>query len=159
MKQQCHLSMIWLSWIVYLGGLACSIYWHLWILAVVWLVVAPLVQWQYIRRFPAVSSLMGYGAIADAPAAVTPRVSQTVRLYTALGCPFCPLLEQRLENLRGSMEFTLEKIDVTLRPNLLASKGICAVPAVEIHGRILTGMVSSRDLAAAIVQSEVGAHA
>jgi glutaredoxin len=96
---------------------------------------------------------MEYGRITDRPAppASASAASVEVTLYTALGCPFCPVIERRLESLRSALGFTLRRIDVTLRPDLLASKGIRSVPSVEIGGRILTGLVSSEDLAAAIV--------
>jgi len=68
MKQQCHLSMIWLSWLLYLGGLAWFVWHHQWIAAVFWLFVAPLAQWFYIRRFPRISAAVGYGSVADHPA-------------------------------------------------------------------------------------------
>jgi glutaredoxin len=64
-----------------------------------------------------------------------------VTFYTALGCPFCPLMEQRL----GSLGVPVEKIDVTLRPGVLSSKGIRTVPVVEAGGRFLTGLVSTKD--------------
>lgn len=161
MKQQCHLSMIWLSWVVYLGGLGAILAYQQWILAAFWIVFVPLAQFQYIRRFPAISGLMGYGPITDQPApkaeAAQPR--QHVVLYTALGCPFCPLIEQRLEHLQATLEFSLEKIDVALRPGLLIAKHIRAVPAVEVNGQILTGLISSRDLAAAIAPAAAVAGA
>ena len=154
MKQQCHLSMIYLSWAVYIGGLAASIWYSHWLLAAAWLVAAPAAQWLYIRKFPNMSAAMGYGRITDEPAATVPPAPVKVTLYTALGCPFCPLIEQRLEALRQTAGFSLEKMDVTLRPDLLSSKGIRSVPAVEVGGRVLFGLVSTKDLAAAIGQRE-----
>jgi glutaredoxin len=97
---------------------------------------------------------MGYGRITDEPAGTVGPEPAKVTLYTALGCPFCPLIDQRLETLRKAAGFTLERIDVTLRPDLLASKGIRSVPAVEVQGRVLFGLVSTKDLAAAIAQPE-----
>ena len=154
MKQQCHISMIYLSWVVYLGGLAVSIWYSQWALAAGWLVAAPVLQWLYIRKFPGMSTAMGYGRITDEPAGTVGLAPAKVTLYTALGCPFCPLIDQRLETLRKAAGFTLERIDVTLRPDLLASKGIRSVPAVEVQGRVLFGLVSTKDLAAAIAQPE-----
>jgi hypothetical protein len=152
MKQQCHISMIYISWALYLGGLAASAWCSYWIFGAAWLVAAPLAQWLYIRRFPSLSASMGYGRIADEPASVIAPAPVKVTLYTALGCPFCPLIEQRLESLQKTMNFSLEKTDVTLRPDLLASKGIRSVPVVEVLGRFLFGLVSSKDLAAAIAR-------
>lgn len=151
MKQQCHLSMIWLSWLVYLGGLAGLIWTRQWGFGVFWLFAAPLAQWFYVRKFPSFSSAMGYGPITDKPAPPgSPQAAATVTLYTALGCPFCPLMEQRLESLRAGLGFTLRKVDVTLRPDLLRSRKILSVPAVEIGNQVFTGLVTSDDLATAI---------
>jgi len=55
--------------------------------------------------------------------------------------------------LRGQAGFTLRKIDVTLRPDLLASKGIRSVPVVEIGGKLLVGLVSTKELAAALAEA------
>lgn len=153
--------MIWLSWVVFLGGLAAILVYQQWVLAAFWILFVPLVEFQYIRRFPALSGLLGYGPITDLPAPKSelPQPKQHVVLYTALGCPFCPLIERRLEHLQASLDFTLEKIDVTLRPALLTAKQIRAVPAVEVNGQILTGLISSRDLAAAIAPARVAAGA
>jgi glutaredoxin len=148
--------MIYLSWLVYLGGLAALIWYSQWVFAAGWLVAAPVAQWLYIRKFPSMSAAMGYGRITDEPAGTVAALPVKVTLYTALGCPFCPLIEQRLETLRKTVGFSLEKIDVTLRPDLLSSKGIRSVPAVEVHGSVLFGLVSTKDLAAAI--AEPGAH-
>jgi glutaredoxin len=150
MKQQCHISMIYLSWALYLGGLAASAWYSYWALGAFWLVTAPVIQWLYIRKFPSLSATMGYGRIIDEPARTISPTPAKVTLYTALGCPFCPLIEQRLKSLQRTMNFSLEEIDVTLRPDLLASKGIRSVPVVEVLGRFLFGLVSTKDLAAAI---------
>jgi CBS domain-containing protein len=48
------------------------------------------------------------------------------------------------------MGFTLEKIDVTLRPDLVTAKGIRSVPVVETGARLLFGLVTTKELAAAI---------
>ncbi|MGA2120348.1 MAG: glutaredoxin family protein [Bryobacteraceae bacterium] len=157
MKQQCHIAMIYLSWAVYLGGLAGAIWLSRWAFAAAWLVAAPVAQWLYIRSFPSMSKAMGYGRITDEPAGTVARAPVKVTLYTALGCPFCPLIEERLRGLRKTVGFTLEKIDVTLRPDLLSSKGIRSVPAVEVRGRVLFGLVSTKDLAAAIAAKAGGA--
>lgn len=154
MKQQCHIAMIYLSWLVYLGGLAALIWYSQWAFAAGWLVSAPIAQWIYIRKFPGMSAAMGYGQITDEPAGTVAPAPVKVTLYTALGCPFCPLIEQRLETLQKTAGFSLEKIDVTLRPDLLTSKGIRSVPAVEVHGQVLFGLVSTKELAAAIDQPD-----
>lgn len=160
MKQQCHLAVIWFSWLVYAAGAAAALWFHNWFFAAAWVILVPLAEWQYIRRFPAVSGVMGYGSVADAPATVhePPMPHEQVTLYTALGCPFCPLIEHRLEHLHASLDFSLEKIDVTLRPDLLVAKGIRTVPAVEVRGQIRTGLMTTEQLAELIL-AEVGTPA
>lgn len=161
MKQQCHLAMIWFSWLLYVAGAVTAVWFHQWFFAVAWIILVPLAEWQYIRRFPAVSGAMGYGSVADAPAGVhEPAMPhEQVTLYTAVGCPFCPLIEHRLEHLHTRLDFSLEKLDVTLRPDLLVAKGIRSVPAVEVHGQIRTGLMTSEQLAEFIVAAGVGAPA
>jgi glutaredoxin len=150
MKQQCHISMVYLALVMYVAGVIVAASQGAWAAAAAWLIGAPLCQWLYIRYFPKFSTAMGYGRITDEPAEALQPHSAHVRLYTALGCPFCPLMEQRLEELRGRLGFTLQKVDVTLRPDILAEKGIRSVPAIEIGGRFYTGMVSSKEVAEAV---------
>jgi len=159
MQKRCLMLMIYLSWSIYAGGLAYLGWRAQWALALGWLVAAPLALWLYIVKFPALSPFMGYGRITDEPSLLTGRAPAKVTLYTALGCPFCPLMEQRLHALQKGLDFELHKIDVTLRPDLLASKGIRSVPVVEVSGRLLIGLVTSKDLAAAIAEAGVPAGA
>jgi len=76
-------------------------------LACCWLFCAPLLQRLYIRKFSSLSPAMGYGAIADEAAQPSAPAPVKVTLYTALGCPFCPLVSQRLEGLRKQIGFSL----------------------------------------------------
>ena len=154
MKQQCHISMIYLTWAVYAGGLAYFGWRGRWVLALVWLAGVPLFEWWYIRKFPSLSRPMGYGRIVDQGAQPAGNAPVKVVLYTALGCPFCPLIEHRLEDLRKQMGFTLEKIDVTLRPDLVTAKGIRSVPVVEAGARLLFGLVTTKELAGAIAEAQ-----
>jgi hypothetical protein len=72
-------------------------------------------MWLYVRTFPQTSLWWGYGRVDDEP--VAPAAEQSadapparmapatqgnlrVTLYTALSCPFCPIVEKRLEALR-----------------------------------------------------------
>jgi thiol-disulfide isomerase/thioredoxin len=153
MKQQCHISMIYLTWAMYAGGLVYFGWRGRWVLALVWLAGVPLFEWLYIRKFPSLSRSMGYGPIVDEGAGPAGNAPANMVLYTALGCPFCPLIEQRLEDLRKQMGFTLEKINVTLRPDLLAAKGIRSVPVVEAGARLLFGLVTTKELAEAIAEA------
>jgi glutaredoxin len=150
MKQQCHMAAIYFTWVFYLGGLALLLWRSMWPMAIAWLVCIPLFEWLYIRQFRGLSQLLGYGRIVDQPATAVAASKAEVTFYTALGCPFCPLMEQRLDELRQESGFTLHKIDVTLRPDLLMSKGIRSVPAIETGGKVLVGLITKQDLAAAI---------
>ena len=147
MKQQCYLAMIYLNWIVLAGVLGFFIFKGFYVLALAWLALLPLAMWAYIRVFPSLSQFMGYGRVDDQPAQRLGRVPTKVTLYTALGCPFCPVVKRRLMALREQMEFSLEEVDVTLDPGLLIAKGIRAVPVVEAGDRRLAGNATSEQLA------------
>lgn len=149
--QRCHIASVYLTWAIYAAGLAFFVWRGSVILALVWLVSIPAYEWAYIRGFPRISRYLGYGRVDDQQASGVSRVATTVTLYTALGCPFCPLVEQRLEALRNEMGFSLAKQDVTLRPDLVASKGIRAVPVVEAEERRLIGNATTRQLAELIL--------
>lgn len=147
MKQQCYLAMIYLNWIVLAGGLGFFIFKGFYVLALAWLALVPLAMWAYIRVFPSLSQFMGYGRVDDQPAQRLGRVPAKVTLYTALGCPFCPVVKRRLMALREQMEFSLEEVDVTLKPGVLIAKGIRAVPVVEAGDHRLAGNATSEQLA------------
>lgn len=149
-KQRCLLVNVYVSWLVYGAALAYALWRGKFAMAAALIVAVPLAQWLYIRGFPRISRLMGYGDVTDTPASSVAKAPVKVTLYTAVGCPFCPLLEQRLAALEKSAGFTLEKIDVTLRPDLLTSKGIRSVPVVEIGETRLIGLATSAELAAAL---------
>ena len=70
-----------------------------------WIVLAPVFQMAYIRLFPRVSNALGDGSVEDVSAEEFAPASVDVTLYTAAGCPFCPIVEQRLEALRRTMGF------------------------------------------------------
>ena len=87
---------------------------------------------------------MGYGRITDEPAGTVAPAPVKVTLYTALGCPFCPLIEQRLETLRKTAGFTLE--NYTRRKKAEPMKQQCHismiyVKAVKLRGRPRKTMV------------------
>lgn len=146
MKQECPIVNIYMNWILYLGVLGFVLYRRDWVFAATWVVIAPVVLWLYVRNFPKISHLIGYGKLDDrAPTEIAP-ASVKVRFYTALGCPFCPVVEQRLQALQQKMGFALEKIDVTLKPELLSSKGIRSIPVVEVEDRRLVGNATTEQL-------------
>lgn len=147
MKQQCYLAMIYLNWVVLAGGFAFLVFKGLHLFALAWLVVVPLAIWGYTRVFPSMSQIIGYGRITDAPARTSKRGSAEATLYTALGCPFCPVVKQRLIVLRDQMGFQLKEIDVTFKPALLAAKSIRVVPVIEAGERRLVGNATTEQLA------------
>jgi CBS domain-containing protein len=53
------------------------------------------------------------------------------------------------------MDFTLEKIDVTLKPQVLISKGISAVPVVEVLNGLLVGNATTEQLAELIGRAQL----
>lgn len=158
MKQQCYLAVIYLNWLLLAGGVGYLLFRHRYAFAIAWLIVLPLALYAYIRIFPAISQTMGYGKVEDTPARLlqgsdhqSEARTLTVNLYTALGCPFCPIVEERLHALQPNLKFQINRIDVTLRPNLLTSKGIRAVPVVEVAGRRCDGNATSEQLSKLIL--------
>ena len=147
MKQQCYMAVIYLNWLLLAGGLIFLVVKGLYGPALLWLILIPLAMGVYIRIFPSISQLMGYGRIDDQPAKNPGQGPANVTLYTALGCPFCPVVKRRLMALRETMDFNLDEIDVTLKPGVLMEKGIRAVPVVETGDRRLTGNSTSEQLA------------
>jgi glutaredoxin len=150
MKQQCFLWSVWLTW------LALPIIALLALLVIGWpaalAAIVAGVTWQvfYLRFFPRLSNAMGYGSVADVAAdlsAVAPGPTQ-VTLFTASLCPFCPLVRTRLRNLQRQLAFQLTEVDVTLRPDVVKSKNLRAVPVVEVDGRFWVGNGTSSELLA-----------
>lgn len=160
MKQHCSMWLIYVNWVVYLGGLLYLVGIGNLLVAAIWLLLLPLGMRAYLRLFPMISSYLGYGDLSDqrARGVEYPRVNAKVRFYTAAGCPFCPLVEERLAWLRRQMRFELETIHVTYRPELLA-QGIRAVPVVEVGGRRLVGNATTDQLAAWVTAVEAEAAA
>ncbi|MGB6449377.1 MAG: glutaredoxin family protein [Steroidobacteraceae bacterium] len=150
-KQQCTVRSLYLSGAVgvagYLTGACYLAYGADWVAFSSWVIAIPCFKWAYLRYFPRISEWKGYGRILDVlPARVDPaRVAVT--LYSVLGCPFCPIVEQRLEALRQEMGFTLTKIDLTLKPHAAASKAIRSVPVVEVGQDRLIGNSTTAQLA------------
>jgi glutaredoxin len=149
-QQQCSTSGLALSWLAYLVGLAYFVYLHRWTAALIWLVLVPCVRLILFRSFPRISRFLGYGRIIDALPLHVDASPVAVTFYSFFSCPFCPIVLRRLEALQKTMNFSLQKIDVTLHPQLLFSKRIQSVPVVEIAGDRLVGNVTTEDLAAFI---------
>jgi glutaredoxin len=155
MKQQCHISFVYGSWLI----LACGLIFHLirgnYVQGGLWICFVGLFLWLYVRYFPSVSRYLGYGSVEDHAATDIPQAHAQVTLYTGLGCPFCPLVKQRLEELRKKMGFELNEADITLRPDVLIAKGIRALPVVEVGDTRWVGNATSEQLAAFIARNSV----
>ena len=147
MEQRCTILNLYLNWTLLLGGAVFLLMTERYLLLAVWLVAAPIFQVVYVRVFPRLSHAMGYGSVEDTPATSSEHPPVDVTLYTAAGCPFCPIIEERLEALKATMGFRLTKIDVTLRPDLLAAKKIKGVPVIEVGDTLRTGNLTSQELA------------
>lgn len=153
MKQQCPMVFIYMSWATLIGGLAFFFVRADYVSLLAWMIVAPLAMGAYLRFFPAISRYIGYGSVDDQPAQEVSPASVKVMLYTALGCPFCPVMERRLVKLQAEMGFDLEEVDVTLKPGLLIAKGIRAVPVVEVGEQQIVGHTTSNQLTTLIRNS------
>jgi glutaredoxin len=139
--------MVWLTWlglplVAVLVGFRAGPLVGLFVLA-----VGIVAQVLYVRGFPRISMLMGYGPVADtppsgAPAAPLPHVT----VYTASVCPFCPILRKRLADLRREAPFELSEVDVTFRPDIIGAKGLRSVPVLEANGRFLIGNATSAQI-------------
>ena len=148
MKQECKLIMIWFTW---LGLPALALIMGIiqgWLAAVFILIVGVFAQIIYIKVFPKISRLLGYGTVEDVIVDSTKKikVSSKVILYTANVCPFCPIVKQRLIEVQKNLEFQLEEVDITFKPNLIKEKGFRSVPVIEKDGKYLVGNATSVQL-------------
>jgi len=148
MKQECKLGMIWLTWLgLPMLALIMAIK-QGWVAAVFILIVGVFGQIIYIKVFPKISRWLGYGSVEDVAVNTTQKlkVPAKVILYTANVCPFCPIVKQRLIELQKNLEFQLEEIDITFKPNLIKEKGFRSVPVIEKDGKYLIGNATSAQL-------------
>ena len=122
------------------------------------LLLLPLFRWSLLRFFPSVAAWRGSGSIIDdkLPARMekTSVAPVEVTYYSLFGCPFCPIVSQRLDALQKEMGFTLTKIDLTLKPQVAAGKGIRSVPVVEVGGNRLIGNSTTEQLAQLIARGQ-----
>ena len=147
MKQQCHVSFVYGSWLVTACGIIFYLVYGKYLQATLWLLFIPLFLWIYVRYFPSISKYMGYGSVEDRPASQVTRAAIKVNLYTGLGCPFCPIVKRRLKELQSRMAFEIHEVDVTFRPEFLVSTGIRALPVVEVGKARWIGNGTSQQLA------------
>ena len=154
--QRCTVSSLYRIWLTYAAGVIVFAVLGMWVALAVWVCAVPLGKWLQIRYYRYLSPSFGYGMLEEdrlAGPALGP-TRATVTYYQALGCPFCPIVSGRLHALQQQMGFTLEVVDLTLQPQLLAKRGIRSVPVVEVGGRRLVGNATSEQLAALIAGAE-----
>jgi hypothetical protein len=156
MKQECTVRSLYFSGIVvvilYPAGLAFLAYEAKWPIFVLLLVFLPCFKWAYLRFFPSISEWRGYGSVDDRLPVSVEKARVEVTYYHLLGCPFCPIVAQRLNALQKRMNFLLKTIDLTLKPQLAASKGIRSVPVVEVGEDRLVGNATTEQLAQLIAR-------
>jgi glutaredoxin len=147
--------MIWLTWLG-LPLLALVVGLRVGIVAGLCVLAAGVVgQVLYVRWFPRLSRVMGYGSLEDSPAPALPAGSSlpSVTFYTASVCPFCPIVRRRLAELQRKVAFTVQEVDVTFRPELVRAKGLRSVPVLEAGGEYLVGNVTSAQIAALLAKA------
>jgi len=156
MKQECKLVMVWLTWLS-LPALAIAMgVIQGWWATVFILIVGVLGQIFYIKLFPKISKWLGYGSVEDVVAIKSTqkiKTSSIVTLYTASVCPFCPIVRQRLIELQSKLEFKLNEVDITFRPNLIKEKGFRSVPVIEADGEYWIGNATSAQLLSFITKN------
>ena len=141
--------MIWLTWLG-LPLLAAVTLFRMGTAAGLLVLAAGVIgQLLYIRWFPHLSRVMGYGSVTDTPAGTVPagEAIPAVTLYTANVCPFCPIIRRRLADLQRQTTFQLREVDVTFRPDIIRARGLRSVPVLEANGRFLVGNATSAQIA------------
>jgi glutaredoxin len=148
MKQECNLGMVWVTWI---GLPIIAIVMGIiqgWFVAVFVLIIGVLAQIGYIKVFPKISRLLGYGSVEDVTTESVQKIKipSKVILYTANVCPFCPIVKQRLIELQKNLGFQLNEVDITFKPNIIKEKGFRSVPVIENDGEYWNGNATSAQL-------------
>lgn len=152
-NQQCSVTSLYRIGLCYAAGLLILGVLTNWIGLALWSVLVPAGKFAQIRFFPRFARFTPYGNVADSLPASVQRAPVNVTFYHALGCPFCPIVLERLQALQKQMGFTLERVDVTFKPQLLAAQGIRSVPVVSVGRNTLVGNATSAQLASLITHS------
>ena len=146
-EQQCSVFGLALGWLGSFAGLLYFVYERSWVGGALFVVLVPCLRWALFHFFPTLSRFLGYGRVDDQFPESTNTARVAVTFYSFFSCPFCPIVLRRLEALQQVMNFTLEKIDVTLKPQMIVSKGIRSVPVVEVGVKRLVGNLTTAQLA------------
>lgn len=154
-KQQCSVVALALGWLGYFAAVLYFVYERSWVGGSLFLVLVPCLRWTLFHYFPSISRFLGYGTVDDLVPESTNTARVAVTFYSFFSCPFCPIVLRRLEALQQVMDFTLEKVDVTLQPQMVVSKGIRSVPVVEVGGQQRVGNLTTAQLAEFISPRQV----
>lgn len=151
MKQQCTLTNLYFGLLIfavlYAGGVVFYAHRGHWIVVLSWLVLLPSARWAGLRLSGLTSKWRGYGSVADKLPSRVNKAQVEVAFYSHSGCPFCPIVNRRLEALQREMDFTLTKIDLTFKPGVAERKRIRSVPVVEVGNERLIGNATTDQLA------------
>jgi len=146
LPQRCPVAVLYLNWLLFLGVAVFFAVQRQLVGLIVWIVAAPPAMWAYVRVFPRISAVLGYGSVADQAPESPGRSAARVTMYTGIGCPFCPIMEQRLRALQPVMGFELDVVEVTGRPDLVRRKRIGSVPVIEVEDRRRAGCMTTQEL-------------
>lgn len=155
MKQQCNVSFVYSSLFILIGGIVYFLIKGLYIHIILWALTILAAVWLYDRLFPRISRFLGYGPIDDEWANQLDQTRVNIVLYTGLACPFCQIIKKRLKELQPRMEFNLKEVNVTLRPVVVISKGIRALPMLEVGDSKLVGNATSDELVKFIMDASL----
>jgi glutaredoxin len=146
-EQKCTVLGLALGWLGYVAGIFYFAYERSWVGGALFVVLVPCLRWALFHFFPSISRFLGYGRVDDKIPESTDVTRVAVTFYSFFSCPFCPIVLRRLEALQQVMDFKLETIDLTLKPQMVVSKAIRSVPVVEVGGKRLVGNLTTAQLA------------
>jgi hypothetical protein len=92
MRKPLLMSIVYLSWVAYAGGLAYLGWRGHWVVGLAWLVGVPLMQWVY-RELPMLSP----------PGKIAGRADVSIAAYPRPGCKSCTVLQERVEDLKRQL--------------------------------------------------------
>jgi glutaredoxin len=147
MRQQCYIASIYGSWFFVIAIFIFYVSRGHYLEAILLPFLIAYFLWLYVKYFPRLSQVMGYGSVDDQAAENVRPSEAKVYFYSGVGCPFCPLVKRRLTELQQRIGFTLVENDVTLKPDVLITKGIRALPVIEIGNARWVGNATSQQLA------------
>src|SRR5262249_29886958 len=99
-RQFCSVVSLYRIWGAYAVGITILSVASNWIGLILFAALVPLGNFAQIRYYRRLSPLFGYGKLAkDVPPQSTASAPGVVTFYGAMGCPFCPIVLERLEAL------------------------------------------------------------